>query len=250
MYFETVSLCELLGAFNMKKFGFIVITSALLIGSALAQQWPNVPIIGGSSYCSSTVNSVCVNTVPAGPTSVTGAETVPADTNLSSGQTPQTAKVTSLTLANYARGTGLLYSTGVPVAGIAGTTEQTLATYSIPASTLISGRMIRIKASFSAAANGNNKTFKCYFGASVISSGVLTSNAKNGSCEVNAFYTSSATTQEVYGNMLVDTTPITGYVNAGTDNSAAAIVAKFTAIGGTSGIDITLNAFSVELLGQ
>lgn len=217
---------------------------------AVAQMWGNLPIVGGSSYCFSTVNGTCVSTIPAGPTVITGNETFPLDTNLTQGQSPQTAKVGTTTLTNYIRGSGLLYSTGVPVAGAAGTAEQTLATYSIPASTLISGRQIRVRASFSAAANGNNKTFKCYFGASVISSGVLTTNAKNGSCEVVAVYTSSAATQEVYGNMLVDTTPITGYVNAGTDNAAAAIVAKFTATGGTSGVDITVNAFSVELLGK
>lgn len=239
----------------MKK---LLLGALALIGTltiAVAQQWLPYPVVGGASFCSSTVNATCVNTVPAGPSSITGIETIPADTNLLGANNiasvaPQTVKIPTLTLANYARGTGLLYSTGTPVAGIAGTAEQVLATYSIPASTLISGRAIRIKASFSAAANGNNKTFKCYFGASVVSSGVLTTNAKNGSCEVMVHYTSSAATQEVYGNMLVDTTPITGYVNAGTDNAAAAIVAKFSGTGGTSGADITVNAFSVELLGQ
>lgn len=235
----------------VKKIGFAWI-GVIGIGAvaAIAQMFSGLPIVGGASYCMTTVNNVCTQTIPAGPTSVTGAETIPLDTNLTSGQSPQTAKITTLTLANYARGTGLLYSTGVPVAGAAGTAEQVLATYSVPANTLISGRVVRVRASFSAAANGNNKTFKCYFGASVITSGVLTTNAKNGSCEVLAYYTSSAATQEVFGNMLVDTTPITGYVAAGTDNAAAAIVAKFSGTGGTSGADITVNAFSVELLGQ
>lgn len=233
-----------------KKFTLAAI--GVLIGSvAIAGIWNvDFPIIGGASYSCGSVNAVQTCTVPAGPASVTGAETIPVDTNLSGGQAPQTAILPVSTLTNYVRGTGLLYSTGTPVAGIAGTGEQTLATYAIPASTLIAGRMIRIRASFSAGANGNNKTFKCYFGASVISSGVLTTNAKNGSCEVLVTYGNAAAVQEVYGNMLVDTTPITGYVNAGTDNAAAAITAKFTAQGGTSGIDITMNAFSVELLGQ
>lgn len=74
----------------------IVAAFALIaIGSfALGQQanngfWSNFPIIGGSSYCSSSVNNVCVNTVPAGP-SPTGNESIPADTNANSG--PATAK--------------------------------------------------------------------------------------------------------------------------------------------------------------
>lgn len=49
--------------------------------AALAQTFaPNMPILGGPAYCSSTNNGVCVNTVPAGP-SLTGNETIPADTN-------------------------------------------------------------------------------------------------------------------------------------------------------------------------
>lgn len=225
-------------------------TFALGLGLAVAGFWnTQFPIIGGSSYCGSTVNGACVSTIPAGPTSITGAETVPMDTNLSQGQNPQTAIATTLTLANYARGTGLLSVNGTVTAGVAGTGEQTLMTYSLPASTLVSGRMVRMKASYTTGGNGNNKTFKCYFGASVISSGTLTDNAKNGSCEVNAIWLTAAS-QTVYANMIHDTTPITGYVAAGTDSTAAAVVIKITGQGGTSGVDVTANAMTVELLGQ
>lgn len=65
--------------------------------SAFAQSWPNVPVIGGPSYCSSTVNGTCVNTVPAGP-ALTGNETIPADTNASQGQSPQIGKFNLQTL--------------------------------------------------------------------------------------------------------------------------------------------------------
>jgi hypothetical protein len=75
----------------LKKLG-IAFGLLAIFSFANAQQWPNVPTLGGPSYCSSTVNGVCVNTVPAGP-SMTGAETVPADTNASQGQSPQTVKV-------------------------------------------------------------------------------------------------------------------------------------------------------------
>lgn len=223
--------------------------AVVISGLAVAGIWNNsFPIVGGAAYSCSTVNSTSVCTVAAGPTSITGAETFPADTNLSGGRNPQSVIIPTLTMANYARGTGMLYLTGTPVAGVAGTTEQTLATYSLPASTLVTGRALKIRSSFSAAANGNNKTFKCYFGASVISSGVLSTNAKNGSCDVFVVWTAAAA-QTVYGNMLVDTTAITGYVNAGTDSTAAAVTVKMTGTGGTTGADITMNVFSVELIG-
>ncbi len=224
--------------------------ATLITAGAIAGIWNNsFPIVGGAAYSCGSVNNVSNCTVAAGPASITGAETFPADTNLSGGRNPQTVIIPTLAMANYSRGTGLLYSTGVPVAGVAGTGEQTLGTYSLPANTLVSGRVVKMKASFTAGGNGNNKTFKCYFGASVISSGTLTDNAKNGSCELNAFWTAAAA-QTVYANMIHDTTAITGYVNAGTDSTAAAVTIKFTGQGGTSGVDVTMNAMSVELMGQ
>lgn len=76
----------------------LLIGIACLIPSfAFAQQWPNVPILDGSSYCSSTVNSTCVNTVPAGPAK-SGLETVPMDTNAAQGQSPQTVKASLASL--------------------------------------------------------------------------------------------------------------------------------------------------------
>lgn len=157
----------------------------------------------------------------------------------------------SATLAGYTRSTALLYTTLTAVPDAALNTEQTLASYSLPGGTLSVGTKLRILASFSAGADGNNKTFKCYFGASVISSGVLTTNAKNGSCELIVTKIAAAA-QIAYGNMLVDTTPITGYVNlAGSDNDASAITIKFTGTNGSSVAgDIVLNDFSVERLGK
>lgn len=83
----------------LAAFAAIVMTAGVV---AIAQQWPNLPIIGGASYCSSIVQTTCVNTVPAGP-ALTGLETVPADTNVSGGIVPQTAKVNITSL-----GAGLL----------------------------------------------------------------------------------------------------------------------------------------------
>lgn len=65
---------------------------------AMAQTFaPNMPIIGGSSYCQSTVNGSCVSTIPAGP-AVSGAEYVPADTSAAGGVNPQSGKFSILSL--------------------------------------------------------------------------------------------------------------------------------------------------------
>ena len=58
--------------------------------------------------------------------------------------------------------------------------------------------------------------------------------------------------QLVYANMLVDTTPITGYVNqSGADNDASNVTIKFTGTNGTASAgDIIMNDFSVERLGN
>lgn len=65
----------------------------LLCGAAIAGMWQNFPIVGYPSYSCGSVNSVSNCTVNAGPTNLTGAETMPMDTNLSGGQMPQTVLV-------------------------------------------------------------------------------------------------------------------------------------------------------------
>lgn len=62
----------------------------MIAGAAVAGMWNNFPIVGGASYCITTINAVCSQTAPAGPTAVTGNETIPGDTNLSGGRAPQT----------------------------------------------------------------------------------------------------------------------------------------------------------------
>lgn len=77
----------------------LCLTGALALA---AGNWPNLPIINGAAYCSATENSVCVNTVPAGP-AMTGNETIPADTQAGQGVQPQTAllDITSLGAGPY-----------------------------------------------------------------------------------------------------------------------------------------------------
>jgi len=77
----------------LKKLGLsftaLIATVAIATGAGL---WAGLPIINGASYCSSTNNSTCVNTVPAGP-ALTGNELIPADTSVGGGSTPSTAYI-------------------------------------------------------------------------------------------------------------------------------------------------------------
>ncbi len=84
----------------MKKL-LLGITLALAASvAAFAQQgaFPNYPIVGGAAYCSSTTNGSCTNTVPAGPSILTGNEQLPANTELPGGQSPQNVLITPKSL--------------------------------------------------------------------------------------------------------------------------------------------------------
>lgn len=77
----------------LKRIGLGLVALLSVTAFATAGLWNNFPTVGGAAYCITTVNGVCQQTVPAGPTTLTGNETIPADTNLSSGQQPQTVRV-------------------------------------------------------------------------------------------------------------------------------------------------------------
>lgn len=155
------------------------------------------------------------------------------------------------TLTSYIRSSGLLYTSVATASSPATTTaSQVIGSYTLPASTLATGDKLRIKASWSLASDTNTKTVGCYFGSEAISSGALTTNGKNASCEM--IVTEIGTSKQiVYGNMLVDTTPITGYVSisaAETSTATIPITVKSTSSTTVAG-QIVLNDFSVELLG-
>lgn len=79
--------------------GLALAASGVAWGAGLFQ---GLPVVGGPSYCNS-FNTAgvpgtppqCTNTVPAGPPALTGAEMIPADTQLTQGQSPQTVYVPS-----------------------------------------------------------------------------------------------------------------------------------------------------------
>ena len=91
---------------------------ALLITGGIAMAaglYSTLPIVGGASFCASTVSgtgnlggitgqgqgtlgSICGQTVPAGPSVVTGNELIPADEPNSNGASPQTVVLTLASL--------------------------------------------------------------------------------------------------------------------------------------------------------
>lgn len=90
---------------NIKRYGLALAVGLLGISTVAyaAGLWPDYPVVGGTSYCAGTSNSAtgtiigaqtgCPNTVPAGPSVLTGNEQFPADTRLGGGASPQTVLV-------------------------------------------------------------------------------------------------------------------------------------------------------------
>ena len=92
------------------KYGLLGIASfAALIGVAHSQGgtlgfWSNWPILGNPGFCSSFVNSNCVQTVPAGTPAITGNELIPLDTQLPGGQFPQSERISVASLGMNGQG--------------------------------------------------------------------------------------------------------------------------------------------------
>lgn len=147
-------------------------------------------------------------------------------------------------------GAGLL-SSAVTAAGTgADTTEDILQSYTLPGGFLAAaGQGLRIRAWGVTGATANNKTMKLYFGASVITTPTAATNAKGWELELSVYRTTSAANQIVAGRGMVDTTPVTGYNNAGTDNTAAAVTIKCTGTNGTAAAnDIVCNGMIIEII--
>ena len=166
------------------------------------------------------------------------------------GSAPETtAAINTLALAVNAQATTRLYSNGTSSGTPADTNEDILMSYSLPAGFLSTvGQTLEIVAFGTCAANGNNKTMKLYFGASVISSGTLTTNNKNWVARLTVIR-NAASTQAVLGEMLVDTTNITPYFNAGSDTDTSVITIKVTGQSGTgTASDIVCKGLIVKSL--
>lgn len=141
----------------------------------------------------------------------------------------------------------VIHVNGTSAAGIAGTSEQTLMTYSLPAGMLKrNGQSLRIKAWGLTGTNSNDKTFKLYFGATSISTGTQTGSAKV--CELNMevlrLGDASAT---ILSGGVADSTNLARANAANTDDLTAAVVIKLTGTGGTSGVDCIAKGLIVEM---
>lgn len=153
-------------------------------------------------------------------------------------------------LAEIAAGvSGKLFSAIADGATGAGTSEQVLQTYSLPANSFVTpGQVLRITASGKYAANTNVKTAKLYFGSEVIATAAAASNGTNWWLQL-LVTCRSASVQAVNGWGHNAATVITTYNAAGAEAGTAAIVIKAAGIDGTdSAGDITCTQFVVEIV--
>jgi hypothetical protein len=110
------------------------------------------------------------------------------------------------------------------------------------------GSAIRISATGVTAANANNKTVKIIFGATtVLTSGVIVSNAKPWEAEV-IITRISAATQKAVGMFWVDGSNPIGTVSAPTEDLTANSTAKLTGASPTTGAasDILAHTWAIE----
>lgn len=119
----------------MKSYRLLVAGIAVAIASTVAVyaagNYSTYPIVGGSSFCASTVGvngqagntgqgggaagtngAYCAQTVPAGPSTLTGSEVIPMDTGLANGAPPQTVVMPSTLIGNGYGGTTIATTTG------------------------------------------------------------------------------------------------------------------------------------------
>ena len=112
------------------------------------------------------------------------------------------------------------------------------------------GAGIRVTAWGTVAANGNNKTWKIFFGTTtVISSGVVIINAKNWIARATVIR-SGVSTQKVLGETVSDAAVISTNVADATESEAANITLKVTNASPTTGAaaDVLTKGFTVEAL--
>lgn len=134
--------------------------------------------------------------------------------------------------------------------GIAGTSEQVLKTFSLPANSLYkNGQALRIKALFSHAANTNTGTIKLYFGSASVAHATFATSGETGELNMLVVRRDSAS-QLVWSEISVSTSAVFvgPALTAATEADSAAIVIKATVTGGTSGADLACELLMVEFL--
>jgi hypothetical protein len=120
---------------SLKGMLAVGVLAASTVAVLAAGNYSTYPIVGGASFCVSTVGvngqagntgqgggaagtngAYCAQTVPAGPPALTGTELVPMDTGYANGAPPQTVVIPSTLLANGYGGTTVSTTTGTTAA--------------------------------------------------------------------------------------------------------------------------------------
>lgn len=143
---------------------------------------------------------------------------------------------------------GKVLSSDAQNAGTTGTGEQTVKTFSLPANSLCQGSQgLRIKATFSHAANTHGVTYKLYFGSESISSGSDTTSGDIALLELDVVKTGSKT-QLVTASGVAAGAVLAPAITRATEDDTAAITIKATVTGGTTGADGACESLQVEFL--
>jgi hypothetical protein len=147
---------------------------------------------------------------------------------------------------------GCLYTTTAGSALATGTSEQTLGTYTIPAYTLdLAGRKLRIRTSWSTAANTHGKIMKLYFGSTSISTGSVTTASAFPMLELNVTLADTEDRARIWGWGFGGTDGVTLVRSTAVllTSFSTAIEIKATGQTDTSAAsDITLFDFAIEYM--
>lgn len=145
---------------------------------------------------------------------------------------------------------GQLFSQVPTVATAAGTAEQFLSSYTLPPNYLArNGQSVRFKATFSFAANTNNRTPKIYFGTTVTKAGTVNATSGGSASYECIVSRSGAATQTSSCVGLDGVTNVVQTFPGGTEDLTTAIAIRASCTDGTSSAsDCVLQNFIVESL--
>jgi hypothetical protein len=139
-----------------------------------------------------------------------------------------------------------------------GTSETDMATYTMPGGTLSTGKVLRITAFGTTAANANTKTVRLRFGGTEIGRPMNANAANNASWSVTNSYViaTGAATQNAWVRTSQNTTNALGtnenannlFNSSPTETLSGSIVIKVTGQSNTASNDVLLKGFIVELL--
>lgn len=142
---------------------------------------------------------------------------------------------------------GVLSSQITPVSNVS-TTETDLMSYTLPANALSAdGKGVRVTAFGTSAANGNTKTARLYFGATLVATQVFTSSASSWHIVADIVRTGAAT--QTAGAYIITALFVgTTFTTAPTETLSGAVVIKATGQSGTGSSDVTQTGMLVEAL--